>query len=131
MLCWADKVRIDILNVIDELILVLGHFEKVRGFLDLFEWFSRRRIQIVAECSIVFRNEGLFTDIVPSFVRIEIDIAVGVASFPQFLGRLFVSITGGTNVIVVADQGALIQVLKARDELKTNKINLRVRTLFG
>jgi len=103
--------------MIYKLILVLGHFEKVRGLLNFFEGFAADRVHVIIQSSIVLGNKGFLSYIVPTLVIIQIDITGVIAPFPQFLSCPFVAIAGGTNIFIVAYQSALIQILKASHKL--------------
>jgi hypothetical protein len=61
---------------------------------------------------------GLLLDVVPALVRVEVDVAVvGRAAEPEGLGVPLVAGGGGADVVVVADEDALVEALEAGDVL--------------
>mmetsp|Transcript_2406 Transcript_2406/g.4358 ORF Transcript_2406/g.4358 Transcript_2406/m.4358 type:complete len:621 (-) Transcript_2406:186-2048(-) len=109
-----DELRMA-LDVLHQSIVIIAHFEKVTRLLHALEGRSRRGVEVVAQLGLGVRDEGLFFDVVPSRVLIEVDIPRRRAFEPEGASGPLVSLGGGPDVIVVRHQYPLVEALESRD----------------
>mmetsp|Transcript_27480 Transcript_27480/g.43217 ORF Transcript_27480/g.43217 Transcript_27480/m.43217 type:complete len:333 (+) Transcript_27480:1295-2293(+) len=119
MLFRPNKVRI-CGNILHQTIVILAHLEEVTRLLNTLQRLSTRRITKVTHFRFRIRHECLLLDIVPSGISIQINVIIGSTLVPQCLSRALVTIGGGSDVIVVGDEDALIEALEAGDVLVAN-----------
>mmetsp|Transcript_1237 Transcript_1237/g.2427 ORF Transcript_1237/g.2427 Transcript_1237/m.2427 type:complete len:308 (-) Transcript_1237:1408-2331(-) len=120
MLLGLNKFRI-ILNVLDQLVMVLGHFEKVRLFFHPFQGLARCGILKIGELRLIIRDKRFFTNVVPSRILVQINITCCVTPLPQGLRRTFVSIRRRSYIVIKGYFGTLIEYLEARDKLVAHR----------
>lgn len=121
VLLGSDKVWV-VLDVLDEPIGVGRHLEEVGFFLNPLEGKSRGRILEVIDLGLRIRHKGLLSNIVPTGIRIQVNITIGSACLPEFLSHALVTITRRSNVVVVGNQEALVEILEASHVLRLRKI---------
>lgn len=103
------------LDVLHQSIVIIAHFKEVTRLLHALEGRSRRGIEVVAQLGLGVRDEGLFFDIVPSRVLIQVDVPRRRAFEPEGTSGPLVSLGGGPDVIVVRHQNPLVEALESRD----------------
>ena len=97
--------------------MILAHSKEVTRLLHALQWLTGRWIAKVAELGLRVGDEGLFFDVVPSRVLVEVDIVGGGAAEPEGLGGALVAGGGGADVVVVGYEDSLVEALKAGDIL--------------
>jgi hypothetical protein len=120
MLFGTNKVWI-VLNMFHQAFVIGRHFEKVGFFFDAFEWEAGCWIFKFVHFGFGVSHKGFFANIVPTAVTVQINVSIGMTALPQFAGGSFVPIARGTNVIIIRDQNALIERLKASNILYNSK----------
>mmetsp|Transcript_14847 Transcript_14847/g.31999 ORF Transcript_14847/g.31999 Transcript_14847/m.31999 type:complete len:642 (+) Transcript_14847:470-2395(+) len=120
-----------VFNVLHQPLVILAHTKEVTRLLHLLQRLTRGGIAVVTQFRLVVGDEGLLLDVVPSRVLGEVDVVVGGAAEPEGLGGAFVAGGGGANVVVVGDEGALVEALEAGDVLIANLQRLLPLLLRG
>mmetsp|Transcript_19367 Transcript_19367/g.45767 ORF Transcript_19367/g.45767 Transcript_19367/m.45767 type:complete len:212 (-) Transcript_19367:150-785(-) len=125
MLLRTDELWI-VLDVPHKTIVKVGHLEEVTGFLNLLQRFAANRVFVIGQLSIGICNEGLLSHVVPTAVRIQINVTSICATLPQSLRSMHVALRCGSNVVIIRDQNALIEALEPSHVLVTQFNRLRI-----
>src|SRR5689334_13878035 len=113
----TDKIRMDF-NIINELLLILTHLEKIILFLKKLYIAELSRLFLFAS------YKPFFSDGIPSFVFILIDIS-GVVDFLQNeLNDFFMTVLGRADKVIVADAELLPEISKARGHLIAMRLRI-------